>query len=388
ITQTDGKLKVETDLYTVIIDPNKGGTIESLMAKTLDNKEFVDKANPRRFNELRGNFFKDGGFHSSADQPATVSVIEKGPAQVMLEVKGKIAGNVFTEMLTFTQGQRRIDIHLKIDWLDNPGIGSPNGQTGRYEATSLQKAFYDDRDKLLALFPLNLKNQKVYKNAPFDVTESKLDNTFFTRWDSIKNNVVLNWVDVTDVHNAYGMAVLTDHTTNYAHGEDFPLGLDIAYSGIGLWGRNYTLKYPAEMNYALVPHAGKWDKAGIWTESDKFNEPLQTGALFTTTPYPITGTAPNKTTHSMINVSGTGFEVSSVIMEGKDLLVRVFNAEGNDRPQKITVDAVADKAELVELDGRVKSKLSLSKGASAGSNVSVTMPRFGIRTIKFTNIRR
>lgn len=381
--QSTGKYKAETDLYTVIIDPKKGGTIESLIAKTLGNKEFVDKTNARRFNELRGDFFKDGGFKSSADQPAEVTVLERGPAQVSLQVKGLIANNPFTQILTFTQGQRRIDIHLKIDWQSNPGIGNPYGQTGKYEATSLQKAFYDDRDKLLALFPLNLKGQKVYKNAPFDVTESTLKNTFFNRWDSIKNNVVLNWVDVTDAGNTYGMAMLTDHTTNYAHGEDFPLGLDVAYSGVGLWGRNYTLKYPTEMNYALVPHAGKWDKAAIWTESDNFNEPLETNILFATN---SAATTP-KITHSMINISGTGLEVSSVTMVGKDLLVRLFNAEGNDQPQKITLDAMVDNAELVELDGRVKSKLRLNKNAGAASAVSVAMPRFGIRTIKFTNVR-
>ena len=384
VKQSDGKLRIETDLYTVIIDPAKGGTIESLIAKTLGNKEFVDQTNARHFNELRGDFFKDGGFKSSADQPATVTVVEEGPAQVKLEVKGIIDHHLFTQLLTFTQGQRRIDIHLKIDWQNNPGIGSPDGQSGRYEATSLQKAFYDDRHKLLALFPLNLKHQKVYKNAPFDVTESKLENTFFTRWDSIKNNVVLNWVDVTDVNNTYGMAMLTDHTTNYAHGEDFPLGLDIAYSGVGLWGRNYSLKYPTEMNYALIPHAGKWDKAGIWTESDKFNEPLQTGALFTTTPYPVTGTVPTKLTSSLVNIAGTGLEVSSVTMVGKDMMVRLFNAEGDNRSKKIKIDAIADKAELVELDGRIKSKLAITKDASGSSTVSMAMPRFGIRTIKFT----
>ncbi|WP_345106394.1 glycoside hydrolase family 38 C-terminal domain-containing protein [Mucilaginibacter panaciglaebae] len=386
-TQSDGKYKIETDLYTAVIDPAKGGTIQSLIAKQLNNKEFVDNTNPRKFNELRGDFFKDGGFHSSADQPAAVAVIEKGPVQVTLQVKGAIGNNPFTQLLTFTQGQKRIDIHLKIDWRGNPGIGNPYGQTGRYEATSLQKSFYDDRDKLLALFPLNLKGQKVYKNAPFDVTESKLDNTFFNRWDSIKNNVVLNWVDVTDAGNTYGMAMLTDHTTNYAHGEDFPLGLDIAYSGIGLWGRNYTLKYPTEMNYALVPHAGKWDRAGIWTESDKFNEPLETGAILTTTTYPGTGTAPNKITHSMVGVSDTGLEVSSVTMQGKDLLVRVFNAEGNDQPKKIKIDFVADKAEIVSLNGNAKQRLTFGKGASSASSVNIAMPRFGIRTIRFTNVR-
>jgi alpha-mannosidase len=374
--QNNGKIKVETDLYTAIIDPAKGGTIESLIAKTLNNKEFVDKANARRFNELRGNFFKDGGFKSTADLPAKVTIAENGGVQVKLKVEGEIAGNNFVQLVTFTQGQQRIDIEVKIAWHDNPGIGNPYGQIGKYEATSLKKAFYDDRDKLLAMFPLNLKGQKVYKNAPFDVTESKLENTFFTRWDSIKNNVVLNWVDVTDAKNAYGMAMLTDHTTNYAHGEDFPLGLDIAYSGVGLWGRNYKLTYPTDINYALIPHAGKWDKAGIWTESTKFNEPL-TATVF--------NNGPDKMSRSLISVAGVGLEVSSVTVDGKDLLVRLFNAEGDNQPKKIMLDAVADKAEVVALSGDVVQKLTMEKGTT--TNVSVVIPQFGIRTIRFFNVK-
>ncbi|MGF7081257.1 glycoside hydrolase family 38 C-terminal domain-containing protein [Mucilaginibacter sp. UYCu711] len=377
-TQSEGKYKVETDLYTVIINPAKGGTIESLIAKKLGNKEFVDKANVRRFNELRGDFFKEGGFKSSADQPAKVT-IDGGPAEVEIAVTGMIANHPFEQTYVFTQGKKRIDVFLNIDWKGNPGIGNPYGQTGKYEATSLKKAFYDDRDKLLALFPLNLKNQKVYKNAPFDVTESKLANTFFTRWDSIKNNVVLNWVDVTDANNNYGMAVLTDHTTNYAHGEDFPLGLDVAYSGVGLWGRNYTLKYPTQIKYALIPHAGKWDKAGIWNESTQFNEEL------TATLMDDDVTAQSR---SLISVAGTGLEVSSVTVVGKDLLVRLFNAEGDNQPKKITLDAIADKAEVVALNGDVVQELTMRKGAPNSTNVSVAMPRFGIRTLKFTNFKK
>ena len=45
----------------------------------------------------------------------------------------------------------------------------------------------------MVLFPVNLKGQKVYLNAPFDVTESRLTNIFFTTWDGIKNNVILHW---------------------------------------------------------------------------------------------------------------------------------------------------------------------------------------------------
>jgi alpha-mannosidase len=380
IALTDGKFKVETDLYRVIIDPSKGGTIESLVAKSLDNKEFVDKGNARKFNELRGDFFKDGGFHSSIDQVASVSIIENGPARVSLQVKGQISGNPYTQVITFIQGQKRIDFHLKIDWQGSPGIGNPYAQTDKYESTSLKKAFYDDRDKLLTLFPLNLSSQKVYKNAPFDVTESKLGNTFFTSWDSIKNNVVLNWVDVTDANNTYGMAMLTDHTTNYTHGEDFPLGLTISYSGVGLWGRNYTIKYPTEMNYALIPHSGKWDKSGIWTEGTRFNEPM-VATLMDSAP-----TAADMS-RSMINLVGTGLEVSSVTVVGRDLLVRLFNAEGDIQPKKISLDAHADKAEEIALNGSLVQTLAMSKSTTAPTSVSVSMPRFGLRTIKFSNIR-
>ena len=126
----------------------------------------------------------------------------------------------------------------------------------------------------MALFPTKLKAQQVFKDAPFDVTESKLTDTFFTAWDGIKNNIILNWIDVVEASGNHGLAVLTDHTSSYVHGADHPPGLVLQYSGIGLWGRNYTIHGPTSVRYALVPHAGRWDKGAIPTESAQWNEPL------------------------------------------------------------------------------------------------------------------
>ena len=39
----------------------------------------MDNRNERGFNELRGYFIDEGGFLSSMDQPAEVSVLEQGP---------------------------------------------------------------------------------------------------------------------------------------------------------------------------------------------------------------------------------------------------------------------------------------------------------------------
>ena len=58
---------LESDRYRIEFDPAKGGTIRSLVAKSLGGREFVDAAHERRFNELRGHFYDKGGFHSSAD---------------------------------------------------------------------------------------------------------------------------------------------------------------------------------------------------------------------------------------------------------------------------------------------------------------------------------
>jgi alpha-mannosidase len=368
----NGKYQVETDLYKLIIDPVHGGAIKSIIAKKLNNKEFVDQSNARSFNELRGNFYNDGGFRSSGDSAANVEIMENGPLRIKVLVKGQIAGNNYTQVISLEQGQPRIDIKLNIDWKGNPGIGQDT-KPGTYKWDLPAKAFYDDRNKLLAMFPLNLKHQKVYKNAPFDVTESKLKNTFFNRWDSIKNNVILNWVDVTDSKDQYGMALFTDHTTSYAHGEDFPLGLNIQYSGMGLWGKNYVINGPTQINYALIPHDGRWDKAGIWVEGTKWSEPLIAV---------VADKHPPEMSGSLVKVPA-GYEVSAINFDGNNMLVRIFNT-GTGNKEKVTFGCQATKAVLTELNGREGEELPLSKQPHQISTI-ITIPKFALRTIKLVN---
>jgi alpha-mannosidase len=373
----DGKYLVETDLYKITIDPAHGGVIKSIIAKKLGNKEFIDQANTRSFNELRGNFYKDGGFKSTADSAARIEILENGPLQTKFAIKSAINGSNYTQTITLAQGQPCIDVTLHIDWKGNPGIGSETPK-GTYRLDNPVKAFYDDRNKLMAYFPLNLKGQKVYKNAPFDVTESRLDNTFFTRWDSIKNNVILNWVDVTDKDDQYGMALFTDHTTSYAHGEDFPLALNIQYSGMGLWGRDHQINGPTTIHYALVPHAGKWDKAGVEAENARWNEPLMAF---------VSAGRPDIAGKSLIQVPAE-YEISTVNFEGNDMLVRLFNTGTGNVRSKVDFNCNADKATLVELDGRVGKTLKLQKTKAGDLSTDIAMPKFGIRTIKLLNARR
>ncbi|MBN9384631.1 MAG: glycosyl hydrolase [Chitinophagaceae bacterium] len=362
VKQSDGVYRIETDLYRILIDTARGGSIRSLRAKRLGNKEFVKDD----FNALRGNFYKEGGFKASTAAAARVRIVESGGPRVRVEIQGTIAGRPFTQLLTVTEGEPRIDCHLHIDWKDNPGIGESGGASPDREA---RKAYYDDRYKLLALFPPAFTVGKVYKNAPFDVTESRLSNTFFSRWDSIKNNVLLNWVDVEDKEGAFGLALFCDHTTSYVQGEDYPLGLTVQYSGNGIFYRNYSIDGPTDVDYAWVPHAGRWSEAGIERASMRWNEPL------------LVVPGEGGGAYSFLRVGSKGWEVTSMRMDGKDLLVRIYNAAGDNRPGKVRLGFKADEAWVEELDGRRVSRLPM-KG-----NFELSLPRYGIRTLRFINVR-
>ena len=374
----DGTFQMETDLYRIILDPGKGGMIKSLIAKTIDNKEFVDQKNEHGFNELRGNFYNDGGFCSSTQNEAKISIVENGPVRISIKIEGTIASNPFSQTVTLVQGQKLIDFKVKINWKGNPAIGE-YAQDKNYKAENLRKAFYNDKYKLLLMFPLNLKSQAVFKNAPFDVCESKLSNTFFNTWDSIKNNIILNWVDIYDSNSRQGLALFCDHTTSYVHGSDFPLGLTIQYSGKGLWGRNYNMEGPTEINYALVPQSGKWDESEIWTENTKWNEPSISALM----------NLPDSSDmyKSLIDVDGSNIEITALKLDGNDLILRLFNSGSNSASQKISFDCVADSVEMIELSGKSIIKMSVNHDKSGRTMVDVPVPKFGFKTLKLTNVK-
>jgi alpha-mannosidase len=366
---SNGKYLLQTDLYTLLINPAKGGIVESLVAKQMSNKEFVGKTMERSFNEIKGYFYNDNVFHSSTDHPATVEVLENGPLRIKVAIHGTIAGVDFTQWLSLAQGEKRIDAKVKIDWKENVGIGAYS-EKGTYKNENVKKAFYNDSFKLLVSFPVSMTNQNVYKDAPFDVLKSSLSNTFFNSWDSIKNNVILHWVDVTDAKDEYGLALFTDHTTSYAHGKDFPLSLNLQYSGMGLFGPDYGIDGPTEVNYSIIPHKGRWDKAGLTDESVKLNEQLVVG-----------GGDVNDIKRSFVNFANKGWELTSVTNEGNDLVIRVFNAYGNDEANVLTFDGNFSRAELIELNGDVKQALVI-KHIGGKTQITFQMPRFGIRTVR------
>ena len=76
-------------------------------------------------------------------------------------------------------------------------------------------------------------------------------------------------------------------------------------------------------------------------------------------------------------------EISSVTMEGNYLLVRLFNAEATGSEQKLYLGFAAERAEEVGLDGLLIKEVPIRKEQSGRRFVELSIPCFGIRTLRF-----
>ena len=365
-----GNCILENDMYKIVIDTEKGGIIKSLIAKKVNNKEFANVNDRFGLGEIRGFFYEEEKFHSSAEQPAKITVLKDNALETSIRIEGEIASHPFTQTIHVASGQKPINFDLTINWKQNVGIGEyKQGDNWRDN----RRAFYDDRFKLNVLFPTNLRDTEIYKNAPFDVGKSRHQSTFFNTWDSIKHNIILHWVDLAQKDEKYGLALLSDHTTSYSHGEGYPLGLTAQYSGKGLWGPDYKITKPLKMKYAIIPHAGNWDEAGIATESNMWNEPLVAS-------FSRTSSMQNK---SYIEMAHSGYEITAAREKDKAIIIRLYNAEGNENTRNITFNFPVKKVEEIELDGRFVADRKIEHSGQKYST-TVSIPRFGIKTLKIT----
>lgn len=362
---------IENDLYKIVFDASKGGIIKSLLAKKEGNREFAAQTGGYALGELRGFFYEEGKFRSSTEYPAKLTLVRDNRYEKKVKIEGKIASHPFTQLVTLSKGTERIDFDLTIDWQKNIGIGEYKEKHWRDN----RRAYCDDRFKLSVWFPVALESPRIYKNAPFDVCESKLENTFFSSWDGIKHNIILHWVDLAEEKGEYALALLSDHTTSYSHGEDYPLGLTAQYSGVGLWGPDYRITGPLKMKYALIPHRGKWDKASISTASDCWNEPL---SLFCY----AAGEADSK---SFIDLQETGYQISAAHWQEGRIILRLFNAEGDSGKRKIRLNLPLSRIEEVDLNGNCIERKEITTRAGT-SEMLISMPRFGIKTFRISLI--
>ena len=358
IKLSNSQASMENDMFRLVFDMKHGGILTSLYDKK-QGREMVDKKNPYGFGELKGFFENEGRFRSSTEASATAEIVKDNAFVQSLSIAGQIAGVPFTQTFTIKKDEPQIDVQLVIDWKRNVRIGNHR----RRDKGDTTVPFYNTKYTLNVFFPVALQEAKLWKDAPYDVCQSQLDSTFFDRWTDIRHNIVLSWLDVADKES--GLALLSDHTTSYSYAHNYPLALTVQYSGGGLWGRDHKITGKTQLHYALVPHRGHWDEAGICDISEAWNRPvLQANG--------------KEGKHTLLSLDGTGFQLSSMTVDADgSVLMRLYNANGDDRTHDIQLDFPIASVIEVDLQGNEVSRPSYDNHV-----LSVQMPRFGIRTYR------
>ncbi len=290
------------------------------------------------------------------------------------DIQGKLDTNPFHATISLAQGQAAIDFRVAFHFAQDTWIGDPVETTDA--RNSFQNSCLDDRWKLQAHFPAALRRQVVSKNAAFDVCRSRHVDTFYTNFNGLKHNVILNWVDLMDGSGKCGMALFSDRTAGYAHGPDHPLSLILGWSGRGWsWWGECPLRGLQEMRYALLPHTGTWEQAGVWRQSNCWNEPLIARLFRGESREPV----------SLLSVADPAVELSAAVIDRRDLIVRLFNAQSRPARTTVTANVRAAGVSEIELDGRERRTLKPVCNADC-VQVRIQLPPFGIRTLRLSRV--
>ncbi len=172
-----------------------------------------------------------------------------------------------------------------------------------------------------------------------------------------------------------GVALLTDHTTSYTHGPDHPLGLTLQYSGVGLWGRNYSIQGPTTVHYALLPHAGNWQTASLWTAGAAWSEPLL--GLFSSN-----ADKTDTKERSLLTVENADWEVAALRMKDGKILARLFNPSARAGVKRLSYGARAASIETVRLNGQILARLPTRVDSQGRTRFELALPSKGIGTLR------
>jgi len=368
---------VVTDLYDIRLDTARGGVITSWYDKAL-NRAIVSADQP--FNEYAGFLAEHDRWASSTETPADVTIKENGPLRVVVEIKGKFADADFATTLSAARGRRRVDFHVRFHYGRETWIGHPWRMAPEHRSTERRKSHHYTRYKLQARFPMKPDGRRLYKNSAFDVTLSRHEDTHYERWDEIKHNIILNWIDVYDERGNYGLAVFSDHTTDYSHGPDGVTALTLGWGGEGgFWWGSRPLTGISEMRYALVPHGERWERAGIQQECANWMQPL----------VPMYGRLSGPPSASLFRVTDPSIEVSAVWRSGDDLFVRLYNSGPEARRFSLVVSGEMEVGGmcLTELDGRWKEDLQPAERPDRSREAALSLARHGLVTIRLQGFR-
>jgi alpha-mannosidase len=285
--------------------------------------------------------------------PATVRVVERGPARVALEVTREAEGSKFVETISLAAGDagNRIEIANAVDW--------------RTSAAALK-----------ATFPLTAANPSATYNWEAGTIERGNDEP---RQFEVPSH---QWIDLTDRGGAFGVTLLTGAKYGSDKPDDRTLRLTLLYTpglgdGNGLsyadqtsqdWGHH-------DFVYGITSHRGDWrDGTSAW-QAMRLDRPLiafraakHAGAL--------------GKTFSLLHISSGHVRVLALkkAEESDDIVVRVVETTGR-RADNARLVFAAPVVAAREVDGQERriGRATIDRGALRTSFMPYQIRTFAVR---------
>ncbi|HEY6448501.1 MAG TPA: glycoside hydrolase family 38 C-terminal domain-containing protein [Acidobacteriaceae bacterium] len=180
--------------------------------------------------------------------PATVRIVENGPAQVALEVTRQTDGSKFVQTIRLAAGDagKRVEIANAIDWNTR-------------------------ESNLKAVFPLTAHNQEATYNLGIGTIQRP--NAQPKKFEFLSHQ----WIDLTDATKTYGVTILTDCKNGSDKPNDNTIRLTLVrtpgtrggYDDQGTQDLGHH-----EFVYGLAGHAGDWRTGETDWQGERLNDPL------------------------------------------------------------------------------------------------------------------
>ncbi|MEE8524159.1 MAG: glycoside hydrolase family 38 C-terminal domain-containing protein, partial [Thermoanaerobaculia bacterium] len=284
---------------------------------------------------------------TSADRPASIRIVEDGPASVAIEVRRKLRHSSIRQLVSLAAGEAgaRLEIRTDIDWRTAGHL-----LKARFSLTSgADEATYD--------LGCGTIRRGVNRRTKYEVPAQQ-------------------WADLSSPGGDFGVSILSDCRYGWDHPDTSTLRLSLVRSP-----RTYRkFRHQARqdfgrhrLTYALFPHLGDWSDSTVSGHAARLNQPLR---AFTTNRH--AGSLGRRV--SFLNLSTDQVTVRALkkAEEGNGVVLRVQEAHGRKAPA-VEVGALAPIAGAWELDG---SETHPRRLEPSGGHLSLDFKPYELRTVR------
>jgi alpha-mannosidase len=276
-----------------------------------------------------------------------ISVAEEGAVRAALCVERKQGGSVFKQYIRLTEGgqKERIDLLTEVNWQTTNAL-------------------------LKAEFPLAISSPKATYDLGIGAVER--GNNTATAYEVPAQY----WADLTDQSQNYGVSVLNDCKYGWDKPDDQTLRLTLLHTP--KTKQRYTYQSSQDFGYhrftySIVGHEGSYQEAQTVLKAEALNQSLKA--------FVADGKHDGKLGRQFSFVKTDNARVLVKALKqaerSDEYVVRLYETSG--QPQPVTLDFAGTVLAAKELNGVEDEIGALSAG---GKQVSITVPAYGIKTIK------